>query len=141
MVDSNYWIVFPLELENTTDLEWYEETRSQRATYFVEKCWFGMPTVPSPLQSIDFNPGTAGHSIQFSAGGSLDLLLLMTADTHTVAVSTLLFMAKELIEERTASSPLDFIRINHIRDRDKSTADKAVKIRGISLKHERDRGI
>jgi len=43
IVGQGDWIIFPLEQTNSTQLEWFQKRRSQRATYYIDKCWYGKP--------------------------------------------------------------------------------------------------
>lgn len=95
VVGKDDWVAFPLQQTNAMQVEWSDKRTAQSATYYMDKCWFGKPNASS---EDDVELYTKGLNIK--EGGI-----------------TMIFIAAESIDERTAGSPLIELRDNHIRDR------------------------
>lgn len=99
IVGKDDWVVFPINQSRTVQLEWSDRKQvetTQTADYYMDKCWFAQPKDNDGVNNVNFYK----DGLNFGKGGH-----------------TLIFIAAECIEERTAKSPVPKLRENHIRDR------------------------
>ena len=70
VVGEGDWVIFPLQQNNTVDIEWWQEKKAEKATYYMDKCWFGKPAKDE--NSVDlYTGGLKAGDLNVSMTGTL----------------------------------------------------------------------